>query len=375
VLTGLDVSLSCRSSTAYLCGHLHDLGGLLYSVYGRHRDGHIELELADWKFKRWYRVMAVDHDLVSFVDVQFDQWPVILITNPKNSKYLVPKTEPIERIRKSTHIRVLVFTPSSVKSLRVYINGRPLDGLPVPAGGPLYVLPWQPEELGSGQHLITVSAEDSDGRVSSVSHTFSVDSSIGFLDIIPSLLLLGDIPAVFRLLFFTIWLSILGALLFAPLSSAQRGWAAYKHIARHKHIYIPLLFVHIIQGTGPYCMAELLSGNFGWIFPHGLLIYGVFLPGSLTYLYAALVQLLVSVPFLAALELRLSPHHEKRSTLRRIGVLLLALFGIGNGVRILWNIFYPYGYISLLVGPGMSWTLTYYLYLFVKVFFLHERTR
>jgi hypothetical protein len=122
-------------------------------------------------------------------------------------------------------------------------------------------------------------------------------------------------------------------------------------------------------------MAELLSGNFGWIFPHGLLIYGVFLPGSLTYLYAALVQLLVSVPFLAALELRLSPHHEKRSTLRRIGVLLLALFGIGNGVRILWNIFYPYGYISLLVGPGMSWTLTYYLYLFVKVFFLHERTR
>jgi hypothetical protein len=27
----------------------------------------------------------------------------------------------------------------------------------------------------------------------------------------------------FRLLFFTIWLSILGALLFAPLSSAQRG--------------------------------------------------------------------------------------------------------------------------------------------------------
>jgi hypothetical protein len=81
------------------------------------------------------------------------------------------------------------------------------------------------------------------------------------------------------------------------------------------------------------------------------------------------------VPFLAALELRLSPHHEKRSTLRRIGVLLLALFGIGNGVRILWNIFYPYGYISLLVGPGMSWTLTYYLYLFVKVFFLHERTR
>ena len=49
--------------------------------------------------------MAVDHDLVSFVDIQLGQWPVILVTNPKDSKFYVPRTEPLSRIRKSTHIR------------------------------------------------------------------------------------------------------------------------------------------------------------------------------------------------------------------------------------------------------------------------------
>ena len=53
LLCYLGVCLSSRTSTAYLCGHLHDLGGVMLKMYGRHRDGHLELELADWKFRRW----------------------------------------------------------------------------------------------------------------------------------------------------------------------------------------------------------------------------------------------------------------------------------------------------------------------------------
>ena len=61
--------------------------------------------------------MAIDHDLVSFVDTSFGQWPVILITNPKDARFNVPKREPIERIKMSSHIRfvfsLFIHSPTS----------------------------------------------------------------------------------------------------------------------------------------------------------------------------------------------------------------------------------------------------------------------
>lgn len=57
-----------------------------------------------------YRLMAIDHDLFSFVDVALDQWPVVMVTNPKDARFMVPRTEPIGRIRHSTHIRQVGWT-------------------------------------------------------------------------------------------------------------------------------------------------------------------------------------------------------------------------------------------------------------------------
>lgn len=54
-----------------------------------------------------YRVLAFDHDLLSFSDLRFEQWPAVLITNPKDAQYLHPGVEPLGRIRRSTHIRLL----------------------------------------------------------------------------------------------------------------------------------------------------------------------------------------------------------------------------------------------------------------------------
>lgn len=58
-----------------------------------------------------YRVLAVDHDLFSFADLRFEQWPVVLVTNPKDAQYMHPRAEPLGRIRRSTHIRFLLFVP------------------------------------------------------------------------------------------------------------------------------------------------------------------------------------------------------------------------------------------------------------------------
>lgn len=39
-------------SIAYLCGHLHTLGGLVPQMYTMQDEGFAELELADWKDAR-----------------------------------------------------------------------------------------------------------------------------------------------------------------------------------------------------------------------------------------------------------------------------------------------------------------------------------
>lgn len=50
-------------------------------------------------------MLVVDHDLVSFSDVTYGKWPVVVITNPKDAHYGIRAHEPLTRIRKSTHVR------------------------------------------------------------------------------------------------------------------------------------------------------------------------------------------------------------------------------------------------------------------------------
>lgn len=77
----------------YLCGHLHTLGGLVPHMYGLQKEGFLELELADWKKNRMYRVLAMDHGILSFVDVPHGEWPVVVVTNPKHALFRIPSRE------------------------------------------------------------------------------------------------------------------------------------------------------------------------------------------------------------------------------------------------------------------------------------------
>jgi hypothetical protein len=52
-----------------------------------------------------YRLAAVDHGQFSFIDIKHNDWPVILITNPKNMLYRMPQKENVESIITSTHVR------------------------------------------------------------------------------------------------------------------------------------------------------------------------------------------------------------------------------------------------------------------------------
>ena len=45
-----------------------------------------------------------------------------MVTNPKNSRFLAPKVEPLQKIRKSSEIRILAFSPFGLKQVQVQIN-------------------------------------------------------------------------------------------------------------------------------------------------------------------------------------------------------------------------------------------------------------
>lgn len=101
-----------KLSGPYLCGHFHTLNGMVNEMYASHREGSLELEVGDFKDNRLFRVAAIDHGIFSFVDVKLNDYPIILITNPKSSKFYMPGYEPLHRIEESTHIRVLVYSIS-----------------------------------------------------------------------------------------------------------------------------------------------------------------------------------------------------------------------------------------------------------------------
>lgn len=140
----------------YLCGHLHTLGGIVPSMYTLQREGFLELELGDWKDNRMYRLMAIDHGLISFVDVHHNEWPVVLVTNPKHALFIIPGKENLETIKHSSHIRILAFSISPI----VEVNVRVDDGNWIKCDnveGPLYVAKWIPVVYQSGLHTINVS--------------------------------------------------------------------------------------------------------------------------------------------------------------------------------------------------------------------------
>lgn len=62
-------------------------------MYTRHDEGFLELELGDWMKNRIYRLGAIDHGLFTFIDTKHNEWPVVLITNPKNVLFNNPERE------------------------------------------------------------------------------------------------------------------------------------------------------------------------------------------------------------------------------------------------------------------------------------------
>ncbi|XP_073921884.1 transmembrane protein 62 isoform X3 [Castor canadensis] len=286
------------SATAYLCGHLHTLGGLMPVLHTRHFQGTLELEVGDWKDNRRYRIFAFDHDLFSFADLTFGKWPVVLITNPKSLLYTCAKHEPLERILHSTHIRVLAFSLSSITSVTVKIDGVNL-GQAVHLSGPIFILKWNPRNYSNETHNIEVIVQDSAGRSKKVHHIFSVQENIHLtFDPLASFILLTDHYIVARVFFVLIVLIQLTTLitfryLAYPELKEPPGFINLTSFSLHVLSKINIFYYFVLLLTlytvlGPWFFGEIIDGKLGCCFSFGIFVNGHFLQGSLTFIVGIL---------------------------------------------------------------------------------------
>ncbi|KAJ3443682.1 transmembrane protein [Anaeramoeba flamelloides] len=163
---------------AFLSGHIHSNENYLQKL-----DSKTSILQASARSVKWreYRLVSIDNDIVNFIETDQDDWPKVLPTNPKNALF-ISKHEPLERIRKSTHIRVLIYehpSNSSIRSVQVEIDGKAIGYMTRPRSDstyPLWVMPWNAHDYESEDlHDIKYIIKFTDGsKQKEKQHKFSV---------------------------------------------------------------------------------------------------------------------------------------------------------------------------------------------------------
>ncbi|XP_073720903.1 transmembrane protein 62-like isoform X1 [Misgurnus anguillicaudatus] len=366
------------TAVAYLCGHLHTLGGLMPVLHSRHKGGTLELELGDWMSNRRYRILAFDHDLLSFSDLTFEDWPAVLITNPKDAQYLNPEVEPLGRIRSSTHIRVLAFSESPITAVYVSVDGDTL-GEAVSVKGPLYVLPWDSSLYSTGLHTISVKVEDSAGRSKIQEQLFTLEEDLipGF-SFTQSFILLTDHYILARILFVIIVLINLGGLVvfrFMDVSSTRghftglicQALTSLHLVSKINIYYYSLLLFNLCTALGPWFIGEVIDGHTGACFAFGVFVDGHFHEGSLSFAVGFLQVLFFNMPL--TFYLCWSIHHRCHGTNFRShfcqpgGRLWTMPVHVVMLVLLIWQAYScffllaTYGPLAFFLSPVRTWAL------------------
>ncbi|KAG8126106.1 hypothetical protein E2320_021319 [Naja naja] len=213
-----------------------------------------------------YRILAFDHDLFSFADLKFEEWPVILITNPKSYLYSSYAHEPLRRILHSTHIS-MVFVKIMIDD--IYLG----DAIQV--SGPLYVLKWSPKNYSQGFHQIAVTVKDISGRNATHLHTFAMQESLSLkFDFLASWLLLTD---------HYIWVK--------PPGVVVRTSFSLHVLSKIDLFFYSFLVLNLYTVLGPWFIGELIDDHVGACFSFGLIVNGQFFEGSSTFVFGILQNL------------------------------------------------------------------------------------
>jgi hypothetical protein len=209
---GIDFWDISHHISLWFSGHLHTLaGGIGDKMHAYQHESLLELELGDLKIHGLYRIVVVDHDLISFRDISLhspdglpmkyvphgiSRPPIVLVTNPKDSRYIIPNREPIHLIKSSTHIRVLIWSANPISKVQLWIDGVYIsEDWSYHGTGkswssienlneqdlyiPLWTIGWDPKQFSDNQpHIMVVSAMDSVGLQDNHTVLFRTDGVV-----------------------------------------------------------------------------------------------------------------------------------------------------------------------------------------------------
>ncbi|XP_073720904.1 transmembrane protein 62-like isoform X2 [Misgurnus anguillicaudatus] len=314
------------TAVAYLCGHLHTLGGLMPVLHSRHKGGTLELELGDWMSNR----------------------------------------------------RVLAFSESPITAVYVSVDGDTL-GEAVSVKGPLYVLPWDSSLYSTGLHTISVKVEDSAGRSKIQEQLFTLEEDLipGF-SFTQSFILLTDHYILARILFVIIVLINLGGLVvfrFMDVSSTRghftglicQALTSLHLVSKINIYYYSLLLFNLCTALGPWFIGEVIDGHTGACFAFGVFVDGHFHEGSLSFAVGFLQVLFFNMPL--TFYLCWSIHHRCHGTNFRShfcqpgGRLWTMPVHVVMLVLLIWQAYScffllaTYGPLAFFLSPVRTWAL------------------
>ncbi|XP_044749318.1 transmembrane protein 62-like [Coccinella septempunctata] len=370
-----------KNGLAYLCGHLHKLGGLVPHMYTLQNEGFLELELGDWKDNRMYRVLAIDHGGFSFIDVEHNDWPVILVTNPKHALFVNPLRENLESLRNSRFIRVLAFSLSKITSVKVRINNEDWKYCHH-VKGPLYVAPWNPNLYPEGLHEIEILVKDLDGRSKTIKHSFALDGTRLSFNVMPKFFLSIRANVVFRLMFLTSILLSVVPLIFlrylhklvevGKVPKPRLNQSCFKVWLRKlwvlstiDRIFWPMVLYPIYLCFGPWSIGYIIEEHIGVIFAWGIYVKGTFLPGSFTYAYGFLQIVTFQIPltFIMAngvdqrFQIQVLKPKRGKSKLTAMGMHLPFVILILVQLEMAYLFWLAYGTLAFILGPLRTWSV------------------
>lgn len=366
----------------YFCGHLH-----INNLYASQKSGFMELELSDWRAKRKFRVMAVDHGLFSFTDVVLDQWPIILITNPKSSQFIMPSYEPFHRIQISSHIRALIYSNVTIKVVEARIDDSNWIGMKKVGNGPLYVAEWNPKKFSDGLHFITIRASDVNST-REVHHAFSLDGSKEEFRGFSRFALRFPIRSFFRYIYsLAIICTVLPMVILRLIDYKKKGRTLLNPVkgcftkllskfyvtACVNKIFIPMIGIPLYSTFGPWLVGEIIEGKYGVCFVWGMYIDGSYLPGGFTYITAVIFLLFIHTPASICIAWSVHKRYRHLSDGRRV-MSCESVFSFGNipmliilAGHLYWSHVFvtSYGIVAWFAGFLFTWTWFIYLTMWI----------
>eukprot|EP01028_Stygiella_incarcerata_P012103 TRINITY_DN727_c0_g2_i1.p1 TRINITY_DN727_c0_g2~~TRINITY_DN727_c0_g2_i1.p1 ORF type:complete len:695 (+),score=162.99 TRINITY_DN727_c0_g2_i1:154-2238(+) len=195
-----------------LVGHNHQVG-----MFSRFGSGHIELELGDFRDKRMMRIGAIDHGILSFSDQKFDEFPVILVSNPADARFLLEDSH-YEEIERSNEVRCFVFSKEGVDRVEVKIDGGSFQTMTQSGTrSTLYTCPWDPASIKGDLRELEVRVVEKGGHQTSKEISFSVDGSIDRAASFPSSVAQKfNMPTIMLSLFIVLHIYILFVCIILP---------------------------------------------------------------------------------------------------------------------------------------------------------------